>query len=170
MARRRRVKHDARELHVLHQPSFDLSLYDQPISYEELKALLYALNHNRYFLSLRTNGVKLSEKDVLLVGDVLKVNRTLQELSLAHAGVTKEGVAVMATSIRANRYSALNSVNLSGNLLEDRGAVELAAALGSLPQGLVELNLAETGLGKVNPVPDSMYPISSFRMILSAQY
>ena len=52
----------------------------------------------------------------------------------------------MCTAVLTNQNTSLRHINLSNNSLDDRGIRYLASLLHKLPNGLVELNLARTGL------------------------
>jgi hypothetical protein len=57
-------------------------------------------------------------------------------------------VKCFSDGLAYNKLLALTTVNLSGNLLEDKGMQSFANYIGGMNRGLVRLELASCGIGK----------------------
>ncbi len=64
-------------------------------------------------------------------------------------GLTKEGIATISEALTVNKLVALTSINISNNNIEDKGMIAFASYIGSMNRGLVKLNVASCGAGKV---------------------
>lgn len=72
---------------------------------------------------------------------------SLQTLVASGVGARGDFFVHFSRCLELNPYSAVHSLDLSNNPLEDRGVVALAAALKSLPQGIRQLTLANCSFG-----------------------
>ncbi|XP_022103389.1 F-actin-uncapping protein LRRC16A-like isoform X2 [Acanthaster planci] len=132
------LSHDSKEL--------CLNDFDH-LSNRDLVPIIAALIHNNWFskLSFR-NASKLSADATREINKVLQKSSCLEQLILENVGLKWSFTQDMCTAVLANRNTALRHINLSNNSLDDRGIRYLSSLLTKLPNGLVELNLAKTGL------------------------
>ncbi|KAK1874946.1 F-actin-uncapping protein LRRC16A, partial [Dissostichus eleginoides] len=73
---------------------------------------------------------------------LLSRSPSLEELSLEASGLKMDFALKMAAALREHPFSTLQSINLSGNPLEDKGVIALSQELGSLAGGLRLLSLS----------------------------
>ncbi|XP_038069974.1 F-actin-uncapping protein LRRC16A-like isoform X2 [Patiria miniata] len=132
----------------LSQDSKELCLNDfDHLSHRSLVPIISALIYNNWFTKLSfRNASKLSGDTTREINKVLQKSSYLEQLILENVGLKGSFTQDMCTAVMANRNTALRHINLSNNSLDDRGIRSLSSLLTKLPNGLVELNLAKTGL------------------------
>ena len=94
--------------------------------------------------SLHLGWRVISEADVVLLCEVLKVNSTLTKLDLISNYIGPEGATNLAEGLKMN--STLTELYLSDNDIGDQGATSLAEAL-EMNSTLTVLHLCENGIG-----------------------
>lgn len=132
--------HDTHEMHLA-----DFEHLDQ----RDLICIISALEHNTWFSKLRcstTNTTKLSTEVLDKILAVVAKSMSLQEIHLASAGVRWEFFQRLSSAMSVNQYCNLTTLDISMNLVEDRGLASLAQVFSHLPRGTRHLNLAHTGL------------------------
>ncbi|XP_019629483.1 PREDICTED: F-actin-uncapping protein LRRC16A-like isoform X9 [Branchiostoma belcheri] len=112
---------------------------------KDLGPIISALEHNTWFTKLSSYHTRLAEHSDQLC-KVMKKNAKLEELVLENAGLNKEFAKHMATALLSNTNSALHTVSLSHNHLEDRGVNAISGPICKLPRGLQHLNLTKVGM------------------------
>ncbi|KAL9965588.1 hypothetical protein ACROYT_G029409 [Oculina patagonica] len=98
------------------------------------------------FLTLQTltAGVSLSEADVVVLAEALKVNATVTSLDLSFNNVSDQGAASLAEALKGN--ITLTRLDLSDNNIYDDGAADLAEAL-KANTNLTRLDLTDNRIG-----------------------
>ncbi|XP_064611980.1 F-actin-uncapping protein LRRC16A-like isoform X2 [Liolophura sinensis] len=131
----------------LSQDSKELCLKDfDHLEGRDLVPVISALEHNSWFTKLNINNVKLVPEAHGEILKVMKKNAVLSELHMTNTGIKVDFVQKLSTALLSNGGSQLTKLDLSNNLLEDRGLLHLTGALVKLSKGLTYLNLAKTGL------------------------
>ncbi|XP_058011396.1 capping protein, Arp2/3 and myosin-I linker protein 2 [Ahaetulla prasina] len=126
-----------REFNLLdfnHLPSPDIAL------------CVASLSFNQWFTKLSCKDFKLNQvilEEILLA---LRKSVTLKELELENCGLKCDFAQQMALVLQEYPDSALNSLNLSRNLLEDRGIIALSQTFEQRNKGFQSLNFARTSV------------------------
>lgn len=108
--------------------------------------LLAALQYSTWFTHFNAADMKLSSDMLSRILKVVKTSMALESIDLSNSGLKVDSVLKFASAITANVSSKLTDLDLSNNLLEDRGVAALSAALAKLPRGLRYINLSRTGM------------------------
>ncbi|XP_054856237.1 capping protein, Arp2/3 and myosin-I linker protein 2-like [Eublepharis macularius] len=112
----------------------------------DLALSVAALSFNQWFTRLYCKDVKLNLDILDQILYVLSKSVTLEELVLENCGLKLEFAQRMAQVLSNHPDSALNMINLSGNLLEDRGIIALSQNFERCFKSLQSLSLARTSL------------------------
>lgn len=131
------LSHDTKELSLL---DFD------HLEGRDLVPIISALCYNAWFTKFRASNVKLASEALEQVLQMMKRSVSLEELYLDNTGIKWEFAHKLSMTLIANPNSPLNSLDLSNNLIEDKGVGQLCGPLGKLHKGLSYLNLAHTGI------------------------
>lgn len=108
--------------------------------------IISALEYNTWFTKLRANNVRLSHDNIERILHVMRKSLNLEELYLDNLGLKADFVNKLANVIKSNPATALHTLDLSNNMIEDKGAIYLAGCITKLNKGLVHLNLSHCGL------------------------
>jgi Ran GTPase-activating protein (RanGAP) involved in mRNA processing and transport len=114
--------------------------------FRDLIPIISALEYNTWFTKLRANQVRLSHDNIERIFHVLRKSLNLEEIYLDNLGLKADFVNKLGTVLKLNPATALHTVDLSYNTIEDKGAIYLAGCVSRLNKGLVHLNLAHCGL------------------------
>lgn len=131
------LSHDTKELSLL---DFD------HLEGRDLVPIISALCYNAWFTKFRASNVKLASEALEQVLQMMKRSVSLEELYLDNTGIKWEFAHKLSMTLIANPNSPLNSLDLSNNLIEDKGVGQLCGPLAKLHKGLSYLNLAHTGI------------------------
>lgn len=131
------LSHDTKELSLL---DFD------HLEARDLVPIISALCYNAWFTKFRASNIKLTSDALEQVLQVMKRSVSLEELYLDNSGIKWDFAHKLSMTLIANPNSPLNSLDLSNNLIEDKGMGQLCGPLGKLHKGLSHLNLARTGI------------------------
>ncbi|KAG5893782.1 hypothetical protein JTB14_005447 [Gonioctena quinquepunctata] len=125
----------------------ELSLKDfEYLDQKDLIPIISALEYNTWFSKLRANQVKLSHDNIDRILHVLRKSLNLEEIYLDNLGLKSDFVNKLSSVLKLNLGSALHTIDLSYNQIEDKGATYLGSCIPKLNKGLVHLNLAHCGL------------------------
>ncbi|KAK4872636.1 hypothetical protein RN001_014665 [Aquatica leii] len=113
---------------------------------KDLVPIISALEYNTWFTKLRANHVRLSHETMDRVLHVMKKSLSLEELYLDNLGLKSDFVNKLTNVVKSNIASSLNTIDLSNNMIEDKGAINLTGCIPRLNKGLVHLNLSHCGL------------------------
>ncbi|KAM9737838.1 F-actin-uncapping protein LRRC16A [Menidia menidia] len=131
----------------LTQDTRELNLQDfAHLENRDLVAIIAALEYNQWFTKLSTKDYKLSTDVCDQIFRVMARSGQLEELVLDNAGLKSDFAQKLAGALSHNPSSALHTLNLSNNSLEDKGVSALSAQLVKLPMGLKHLNLSRTSM------------------------
>ncbi|KFM62821.1 Leucine-rich repeat-containing protein 16A, partial [Stegodyphus mimosarum] len=145
------LSHDSKELSLL---DFD------HLDGRDLMPIISALMFNTWFTKFRASGIKLVSEALDVVLLVLRRSVALEELYLDNTGLKWEFAYKLSMALIANPHTPLHTLDLSNNLIEDKGvnslcgiiakitqgAGQLGGTVGRLQKGLIHLNLSRTGL------------------------
>ncbi|XP_070763209.1 capping protein, Arp2/3 and myosin-I linker protein 2 [Enoplosus armatus] len=125
-----------------------------------------ALSFNQWFTKIYCKELKLSVDIQQQLTFLLSRSPSLEELSLEACGLKLDFAVKMAAALREHTYSTLQSINLSGNPIEDKGVIALSQELGNLDKGLKHLSLSRVsmtarGLGCLSQVLSSTHLFSA---------
>nr|XP_023024105.1 F-actin-uncapping protein LRRC16A isoform X1 [Leptinotarsa decemlineata] len=125
----------------------ELSLKDfEYLDQKDLIPIISALEYNTWFSKLRANQVKLSHDNIDRILHVLRKSLNLEEIYLDNLGLKSDFVNKLSSVLKLNLGTALHTIDLSFNPIEDKGATYLGSCIPKLNKGLVHLNLAHCGL------------------------
>ncbi|XP_043675254.1 F-actin-uncapping protein LRRC16A isoform X2 [Vespula pensylvanica] len=145
------LSHDTRELNLR-----DFDHLDQ----KDLVPIISALEYNTWFTKLRASHLKLSHEPLERLLHVMRRSLSIQELYLDNLGVKWDFAHKLSLALISNANTMLQTIDLSYNMIEDKGAsslcgiiaklmqgaTHLSGPIGKLPKGLQKLNLAHCGL------------------------
>lgn len=89
--------------------------------YRDIVPIISALEYNVYFTSLRASHTRLSHEILERIIHVMKRSLSLEKIVLDSLGVRAEFIHKLATAIITNSDSLLHTIDLSHNLIEDKG-------------------------------------------------
>nr|XP_032827155.1 F-actin-uncapping protein LRRC16A isoform X1 [Petromyzon marinus] len=131
----------------LSQDTHELNLQDfSHLDNRDLVPIVAVLEFNQWFTKLLAQDLKLGSEVSEQVLRAVARSTQLQELLLENAGLKTDFAQKLGVALAQNGGTALHSISLAGNALEDRGAACLSGALGKLGKGLALLNLSRTAL------------------------
>ncbi|XP_035912267.1 F-actin-uncapping protein LRRC16A isoform X2 [Anopheles stephensi] len=131
------LSHDAR---VLNLRDFD------HLEQKDLMAIVAALEYNTFFRGLKASHTRLSTETLERVLQVLRRSLWLEELHLESLGLKSDFIHKLAVAVISNSAPALRSIDLSHNVIEDKGATHLAGPIAKMSKGFAKLALAHCGL------------------------
>ncbi|XP_029177752.1 F-actin-uncapping protein LRRC16A isoform X4 [Nylanderia fulva] len=131
------LSHDTRELNLR-----DFDHLDQ----KDLVPIISALEYNTWFTKLRASHLKLSHEPLERLLHVMRRSLSIQELYLDNLGIKWDFAHKLSLALISNANTMLHTIDLSHNMIEDKGATHLSGPIGKLPKGLQKLNLAHCGL------------------------
>ncbi|XP_059488573.1 F-actin-uncapping protein LRRC16A isoform X2 [Neocloeon triangulifer] len=127
--------------------SKELSLKDfEHLDQRDIVPIVSALEHNTWFTKLRAGHIRMSHEALDRILLVIRRSLSIEELYLDNLGLRGDFAHKLSLSLLANPHSHLHSLDLSNNLIEDKGVGHLSHVFGRLPTGLVKLNLSFCGL------------------------
>ncbi|KAK6185442.1 hypothetical protein SNE40_007675 [Patella caerulea] len=153
----------------LSQDSRELCLRDfDHLNLKDLIPIIGALEHNSWFTKLNTNNVKLTSECCNEILKVMRRNAVIEHLGLSNTGIKVEFVQKLSTAILSNSGTQISKIDLSNNILEDRGIIHLVGSLSNLSKGLTSLDLSKTGLTTkcLNKIAESMSQSSTISSTL----
>ncbi|XP_050395168.1 F-actin-uncapping protein LRRC16A isoform X3 [Patella vulgata] len=153
----------------LSQDSRELCLRDfDHLNLKDLIPIIGALEHNSWFTKLNTNNVKLTSECCNEILKVMRRNAVIEHLGLSNTGIKVEFVQKLSTAILSNSGTQISKIDLSNNILEDRGIIHLVGSLSNLSKGLTSLDLSKTGLTTkcLNRIAESMSQSSTISSTL----
>ncbi|XP_069037318.1 capping protein, Arp2/3 and myosin-I linker protein 2 isoform X2 [Lepisosteus oculatus] len=105
-----------------------------------------ALSFNQWFTKLYSKDFRLSPEVLEQVLYMINRSPKLEEVCLENSGLKPDFAPKMACALRDHSCSALHTINLSANQIEDKGVVALSQELEKLPSGLTQLSLSRISL------------------------
>ncbi|KAJ8000149.1 hypothetical protein DPEC_G00201850 [Dallia pectoralis] len=131
------------------QDTRELSLQDfVHLENRDLVVIIGVLEYNQWFTKLSTKDYKLPTDVCEQILRVLASSTSLEELVLENAGLRSDFAQKLANTLAQNPATALRSLNLTNNALEDKGVSALSVQLAKLPLGLKHLNLSKTSISQ----------------------
>ncbi|XP_065226463.1 F-actin-uncapping protein LRRC16A isoform X2 [Planococcus citri] len=127
---------------------------------KDLVPIISALEFNTWFTKLRAHNIKLTHEALERLLHVMKKSLSIEELYLDGIGVRWDFAHKLSLSLIANGNTMLHTIDLSNNLIEDKGASSLCgfiakinqgtshikSPISKVPKGLIHLSLAHCGL------------------------
>ncbi|XP_037824972.1 F-actin-uncapping protein LRRC16A isoform X4 [Lucilia sericata] len=113
---------------------------------KDLMAIVSALEYNTFFRGLKASHMRLSNETLERILHVLKRSMWLEELHLEALGLRSDFLHKFAVSVITNNNPAIRTIDLSHNIIEDKGAIHLAGPIAKVSKGLCHLALAHCGL------------------------
>lgn len=92
---------------------------------QELVPLFHALRYDGHFKGVICEGLRLKSV-VPHLSETFRLNSSLTVLTLADAGLTDKAVVMLFDALTANAKSAITTLDLSHNAIEEKGAAALA--------------------------------------------
>ncbi|XP_034735685.1 capping protein, Arp2/3 and myosin-I linker protein 2 [Etheostoma cragini] len=112
----------------------------------DLALAVASLSFNQWFTKIYCKDLKLSVDIQQQLTFLLSRSPSLEELSLEASGLKLDFAIKMAAALQEHPSSALQSINLSGNPIEDKGVIALSQELGNLAEGLKHLSLSRVSM------------------------
>ncbi|KAH8394923.1 hypothetical protein KR222_010980, partial [Zaprionus bogoriensis] len=106
---------------------------------KDLMAIVSALEYNTFFRGLKAAHMRLSNETLERILHVLKRSMWLEELHLEALGLRWDFLNKLSISVITNSSPAIRTIDLSHNIIEDKGASSLCALLGKIVQGAIHL-------------------------------
>ncbi|XP_039285032.1 F-actin-uncapping protein LRRC16A isoform X2 [Nilaparvata lugens] len=145
------LSHDTRELCLR---DFD------HLDPKDLVPIISALEYNTWFTKLKASQIKLTHEALDRILHIMKKSLSIEELYLDNIGVKWDFAHKLSLSLIANTHTPLHTLDLSFNMIEDKGASSLCGIIAKIMQGgthlssplakaqkgLVHLNLSHCGL------------------------
>ncbi|XP_068022698.1 capping protein, Arp2/3 and myosin-I linker protein 2 [Melanerpes formicivorus] len=103
-----------------------------------------ALSFNLWFTKLSCKDFRLTQEVSEQLLYMLSKSVALEELALESSGLRADFAQRMAQVLSTHPDSALHTINLAGNQLEDRGIIAFSHHVEKSPKGLQSLSLART--------------------------
>ncbi|KRG04507.1 uncharacterized protein Dmoj_GI19192, isoform F [Drosophila mojavensis] len=113
---------------------------------KDLMAIVSALEYNTFFRGLKAAHMRLSHETLERILHVLKRSMWLEELHLEALGLRWDFLNKLSISVITNSSPAIRTIDLSHNIIEDKGAIHLAGPIAKVSKGLCKLALAHCGL------------------------
>lgn len=88
-------------------------------------AIVSALEYNTFFRGLKATNVRLSHETLERILHILRRSMWLEELHLEALGLKADFLHKLAISVITNNNPALRTIDLSHNLIEDKGKIFL---------------------------------------------
>ncbi|XP_034938905.1 F-actin-uncapping protein LRRC16A isoform X2 [Chelonus insularis] len=133
------LSHDTRELNLR-----DFDHLDQ----KDLVPIISALEYNTWFTKLRASHLKLSHECLERLLHVVRRSLSLQEIYLDNLGLKCDFAHKLSLALIANTNTVLHTIDLSNNMIEDKGATSLCAIVAKLTQGSSHLAGSAIGIPK----------------------
>ncbi|XP_072304433.1 F-actin-uncapping protein LRRC16A-like [Eucyclogobius newberryi] len=131
----------------LTQDTKELNLQDFiHLENRDLVPIIAVLEHNQWFTKLSIKDHKLSTEVCDQILRVVARSSRLEELVLDNVALRSDFSHKFSLALAQNPDSALHSLCLCNNSLEDKGVSVLSSQLAKLPLGLKRLKLSRTGL------------------------
>lgn len=116
------------------------------LEHKDLVPLISTLEYNDWFTKVTCDSYKLGSEVCDAICKAAKKSTTVEELVLDSAGFGRDHCQKLALALTSNPKTALHSLSLNINSIEDRGLIHLSGAFSNLPHGLVFLSLADNGI------------------------
>jgi Ran GTPase-activating protein (RanGAP) involved in mRNA processing and transport len=116
---------------------------DTPLTFD-LAPVLAALRHNTYFYSVSLSGI-IRPNMFSLLGNTMQTNAHLTKLNLSNLGKLSS-VQLLFEAMQKNSANALQVLDLSGTIVNDKSMAALAGAIAIKEYGLQALLLARSGI------------------------
>ncbi|XP_032591388.1 F-actin-uncapping protein LRRC16A isoform X4 [Drosophila grimshawi] len=113
---------------------------------KDLMAIVSALEYNTFFRGLKVAHMRLSHETLERILHVLRRSMWLEELHLEALGLRWDFLSKLSTSVISNNSPAIRTIDLSHNIIEDKGAIHLSGPIAKVSKGLCKLALAHCGL------------------------
>ncbi|XP_057712862.1 capping protein, Arp2/3 and myosin-I linker protein 3 isoform X1 [Corythoichthys intestinalis] len=143
---------DNRELNLL-----DFSHLDS----RDLAVIVASIAYNTWFTKLYCKDMRIGSEVVDQVLHTVSKSNSLEELTLENAGLKSDFPQKMASALSENPASAIHSLNLAHNTLDNQGVSNLIQQVCRLNKGLSLLNLSKTSLSSKGVVSLSQALCSS---------
>ncbi|XP_044005016.1 F-actin-uncapping protein LRRC16A isoform X2 [Aphidius gifuensis] len=144
------------------QNTYELNLRDfDHLEQKDLVPIISALEYNTWFKKLRLSNMKLNNECLDRLLHIIKRSLSLEELYFDNIGIKSDFAHKLSLAAISNPNSVLNTIDLSYNLIEDKGATSLCGLIaklttgcningttiiGYIPQGLKKLSLTHCSL------------------------
>uniref|UniRef100_A0A3P8TWV6 Capping protein regulator and myosin 1 linker 2 n=1 Tax=Amphiprion percula TaxID=161767 RepID=A0A3P8TWV6_AMPPE len=128
---REEIQWDVDNIYYIHNwRQFNLQDFSH-LDSRDLALAVAALSFNQWFTKICCKELKLSVDVQQQLTFLLSRSPSLQELSLEASGLKLDFAVKMAAALREHTSSTLQSINLSGNPIEDKGLGHLSQVLSS---------------------------------------
>ncbi|KAM7413820.1 hypothetical protein PAMA_018894 [Pampus argenteus] len=147
---REEIQWDVDNIYYIHKwRQFNLQDFSH-IDSRDLAIAVAALSFNQWFTKIYSKELKLSIDIQQQLNFLLSRSPSLEELSLEASGLKLDFAIKMAAALQEHASSTLQSINLSGNPIEDKGVIALSQELGNLGLGCLSQVLSTNQLFSVS--------------------
>ncbi|XP_030043616.1 capping protein, Arp2/3 and myosin-I linker protein 3 isoform X2 [Microcaecilia unicolor] len=112
----------------------------------DLAVIVAALAYNQWFTKLYCKDLRLGSEVIEQVLHTVSKSSNLEELILENSGLRTDFAVKLSLVFAENPGTALHTINLSHNQLEDKGIHSLSQQLLYFPKGLKQLYLSKTSI------------------------
>uniref|UniRef100_A0AAZ3SUK1 Capping protein regulator and myosin 1 linker 3 n=1 Tax=Oncorhynchus tshawytscha TaxID=74940 RepID=A0AAZ3SUK1_ONCTS len=112
----------------------------------DLAVMVASMAYNTWFTKLYCTDMRIGSEVVEQVLHTISKSSSLEELTLENVGLKSDFPQKMATALSENPASAIHSLNLAHNTLDNQGVSNLIQLVCRLNKGLRLLNLSKTSL------------------------
>ncbi|XP_055739763.1 capping protein, Arp2/3 and myosin-I linker protein 3-like isoform X1 [Salvelinus fontinalis] len=127
----------------------------------DLAVIVASMAYNTWFTKLYCTDMRIGSEVVEQVLHTISKSSSLEELTLENVGLKSDFPQKMATALSENPASAIHSLNLAHNTLDNQGVSNLIQLVCRLNKGLRLLNLSKTSLSSKGVVSLSQALCSS---------
>ncbi|KAF6031886.1 LRRC16A [Bugula neritina] len=152
------LSHDSRTLYLRDFDHLAVRVTDHHTVSRDHVPLLGALQFNEWFSGLDASNMRMTAEALAEILKVTRKNNSLTTLNLASTGLKSDFLQKFSSALSSNLTSKIVSLNLSGNILEDKGISYLSEAISNMVHGMQSLDLAQCSIGNkgVNRLMESI--------------
>ncbi|CAL8270433.1 unnamed protein product [Arctogadus glacialis] len=112
----------------------------------DLAVIVASMAYNNWFTKLYVKDLRIGSEVTEQVLHTLSKSSSLEEITLENAGLKSDFPQKMSVALSENPASAIHSLNLAHNSLDNQGVSNLIQQVCRLSKGLRLLNLSKTSL------------------------
>ncbi|XP_030228548.1 capping protein, Arp2/3 and myosin-I linker protein 3 isoform X4 [Gadus morhua] len=127
----------------------------------DLAVIVASMAYNNWFTKLYVKDLRIGSEVTEQVLHTLSKSSSLEEITLENAGLKSDFPQKMSVALSENPASAIHSLNLAHNSLDNQGVSNLIQQVCRLSKGLRLLNLSKTSLSSKGVVSLSQAICSS---------
>eukprot|EP01129_Flabellula_baltica_P013368 TRINITY_DN6180_c0_g1_i1.p1 TRINITY_DN6180_c0_g1~~TRINITY_DN6180_c0_g1_i1.p1 ORF type:complete len:996 (-),score=261.58 TRINITY_DN6180_c0_g1_i1:19-3006(-) len=128
--------------------TFNLEEFEQPLHTNDIKALFNTLKYNKHFTILSLVNFKLDRAQFQTLVECLQFNTSIRKIVLKGCYDGTNEYIELFDALSSNNHSAVESIDISGNNIDDKVAPSFANWLTGINHGFTSLNIENLGFRK----------------------